>query len=119
MAFIPQRPQEARVQIVDGLGWREPVTVVVVYGEHEHASRATLRDALAPLRTHVLIDLSWCAFLDSSIVAVILAKHAELERVGHWLELVVPSRQIDLTRTVQRLGIGQLLAVREPGPPVP
>jgi anti-anti-sigma regulatory factor len=112
-------PRDARVRVVDGLGSRDPIAVVVLYGEHDYASREVLEDALEPIASNVLVDLSWCAFLDSSIVAVILAKHAELEAQGRWLELVVPSRHTDLARAIDRLGVSQLLAVREPAPPVP
>jgi anti-anti-sigma regulatory factor len=110
---------EPQVRVVAEMGARSPITVVVVYGEHDHGSRGLLRDALADLDSNVIVDLSWCAFMDSSIVAVILAKHAELVRAQRWLELIVPPRNRELARTVERLGVGHLMPVRVSAPPVP
>ena len=108
-----------RVRIVDGLGGHDPITVVVVYGEHDHAVRALLGDALAGIETNVIVDLTWCAFIDSSIVAVLLEQHAALVTEGRWLELVVPGRNREVARAIERLGVGHLVPVREAVPPVP
>jgi anti-anti-sigma regulatory factor len=110
---------EPQVRVVAEMGARSPITVVVVYGEHDHASRGLLRDALRALETNVIVDLSWCAFIDSSIVALLLEKHAELVRAGRWIELIVPVRNRELSRTIERLGVGHLVPVREQAPPVP
>ncbi len=47
-------------------------------------------DALDPIDTDVLVDLSWCTFVDSSVIALILGKHAALESAGHTLEIILP-----------------------------
>jgi anti-anti-sigma factor len=114
----PPGALEPRVRVVESLGPDAAITVVVAYGEHDHASREVIEDALAPLHANVIVDLSWCSFIDSSIVAVLLAKHAELEAEGRWLELVVPHTNIDLSRTIERLGVAHLVRVRETSPPL-
>lgn len=112
-----QRPP--RVVILDGLGQRGSATVVRVLGEHDYRYRHLLRDALAQIYSHVIIDLTWCSFLDSSVIAVILAKQTLLAADGRSLDVVVPAHHTTLTRTVERLGLGQLLSVHTQLPPVP
>jgi anti-anti-sigma regulatory factor len=104
------------VRVVEGLGPHGAISVVVVYGEHDHASRDVLADALAALQTSVIVDLSWCTFIDSSVVGVLLTKHAELEADGRWLELVVPPSNANLSRTIGRLGVAHLVRVRDSSP---
>jgi anti-anti-sigma regulatory factor len=108
-----------RIRVVEGMGARGAITVVVVYGEHDHASRGILRDALAGLETNVIVDLSWCVFLDSSTVAVVLERHAALAEEGLWLELIVPARNREIARAIERLGVGHLVPVLDPAPPLP
>jgi anti-anti-sigma regulatory factor len=76
-----------RVQTTTGLGYRRDIAIVFLYGEHDYGSRAMLETELAPLGGTVVVDLSWCAFLDSSIISIILAKHTQLQREGGHLGL--------------------------------
>ena len=64
-----------RVQTTTGLGYRRDIAVVFLYGEHDYGTREMLERELVPLDGTVVIDLSWCAFLDSSIISIILSKH--------------------------------------------
>jgi anti-anti-sigma regulatory factor len=102
-----------RVRTVTGLGHRCEVVVVFVHGEHDYGSRTVLEEALAPLGGAVVVDLSWCAFLDSSIVAVILSKHAELKKSGDRLEVIIPPAQEHLASLFDVLGLRALVQVRE------
>ncbi len=117
---LPNRYQPPpRVVIVDGLGNRGSATVVRVLGEHTYQYRHVLRDALVPIYSHVIVDLTGCSFLDSSVIAVILAKQTHLAADGRSLDVIVPAHHTTLTRTVELLGLGQLLSVHTPLPPVP
>jgi anti-anti-sigma regulatory factor len=104
------------VRVVDGLGRAHGSTVVFLYGEHDYAVRGAVESALDPLSGHVVVDLSWCAFLDSSIIAMILAKHAALARDGSELEIVLPPRHDHLAATFDQLGVRSLLHVRDAPP---
>jgi anti-anti-sigma regulatory factor len=107
----------ARVET--GLGRpRRPVTAVFLHGEHDFGSRELAGDALASIHTDVLIDLSWCTFVDSSIIAMILGKHAALEQEGHQLEVILPPTHTQLSRTFDRLGARSLLPVRDAPPSI-
>jgi anti-anti-sigma factor len=109
--FDRARPQALRV--VEGLGRGHGSTVVFLYGEHDYASRTAVESALDPLSGHIVVDLSWCAFLDSSIIAMLLAKHAALARDGAELEIVLPARHDHLSATFDQLGMRHLLHVRD------
>jgi anti-anti-sigma regulatory factor len=102
----------ARVEVVPGLGPGASIAVVVVRGALGHASRRVLAEALEPIKSSILVDLGQCMFIDADAIAVILAKHAELQADGRWLELVVPPEHQAVRRTIQRLGLTGLLGVR-------
>ena len=106
------------MRVEEGLGRpRRPVTAVFLHGEHDFGSRALAGDALEAIHSDVLIDLSWCTFVDSSLIAMMLAKHAALEREGYGLEVILPPTHTHLSRTFDRLGARRLLPVRD-APPV-
>ena len=111
------RERAPSVRVCPQLGSeRRSVTVVFVHGQHDFASRDLLARTLAPLRGHVLVDLSWCTFVDSSVISTILARHGELTREGGQLELIVPRTNEPLTRTFRRLGASALLPVHDGRP---
>ncbi len=119
MTWNPHRdlPGRPTVRVVAGLGQVTDTTVVFVHGEHDFGSRGIIEEALMPLRGLVLVDLSRCGFIDSSVIAVLLAKSTAIEREGGRLELIVPPRQAYLTSAVARLGVRGLLAVHDEPPP--
>jgi anti-anti-sigma regulatory factor len=101
-----------------GLGLpHQPVTVVFLHGEHDFGSRGLVADALEPIDGDVLVDLSWCTFVDSSVIALILGKHAALESAGHTLEIILPPSHGHLTRTFDRLGARTVVPIRDAPPP--
>ena len=88
-----------------------------LHGEHDFGSRGLVADALDPIDTDVLVDLSWCTFVDSSVIALILGKHAALEGAGHTLEIILPPTHAHLTRTFDRLGARAVVPIRDAPPP--
>ena len=102
-----------RVHTTTGLGYRRDIAVVFLYGEHDYGSRAMLETELAPLVGTVVVDLSWCAFLDSSIISIILSKHTQLEREGGHLEVIIPPTQEHLANLFGVLGLQGTLDVRD------
>jgi anti-anti-sigma regulatory factor len=113
MALQRQSESGARFRVVTNLGqWRE-TSVVFLFGEHDYSTRGTLESALAPLTGHVVIDLSWCEFVDSSVIAVMLAKHVSLASEGGRVELVAPPTHAHLMRSVETLGIRTIVGVHD------
>jgi anti-anti-sigma regulatory factor len=102
-----------------GLGRpRHPVTALFLHGEHDFGSRALVGEALAGVDSDVLVDLSWCTFIDSSVIAMLLAKHAELVDQGYRLEFIVPPTHVQLSRTFDRLGARALVPVHDAPPSI-
>ena len=93
------------VNIRRGLGSaRTPITVIHAVGAHDYASRGILAAALDGFEGHVVVDLTRCTFVDSSVIGQLLGKALELGKGGFRLELVVP-RSAPLARKVARLGL--------------
>jgi anti-anti-sigma factor len=91
--------------------------VVVMCGEHDVATSAELAAALAPLSGDILVDLSECDFIDSSIIGVVLAKSNVLEREGHELALRTPHASDSMvTRVIDIIGLRQILTVNDAPP---
>lgn len=87
--------------------------VITLRGEHDLATSSDVRAALGPIYGNVLVDLSDCRFIDSTVIGVLIGKHRELEREGHRLELIVPSANLVVTRSLSLVGMTSLLAVRD------
>ncbi len=91
--------------------------VVVLQGEHDLDTCAALEEALEPIFGNVLLDLSDCRFIDSSVIGVIVSEALALHREGHRLELIVPPANRQVTRVVDLLGLRELLVVHDGEPP--
>jgi anti-anti-sigma regulatory factor len=100
---------------LDRLRRGEYAAVVVLHGEHDLATCEGVRVALAPLLGHVLVDLSPCTFIDSSIISVLVHKGHMLIRDGHGLDLRV-ARGSAVAQTVQLVQLGDMLPVLEEEP---
>jgi anti-sigma B factor antagonist len=93
--------------------------VVSLHGEHDLSTAPTIRDALSPLYGAILLDLSSCDFIDSTVIRTVLDKHRQLETDGHRLELLVPSDRKPISRVLDVSGLRQILTVHDtmPGSP--
>jgi anti-anti-sigma factor len=91
--------------------------VVSLHGEHDLATRDQLIDALAGIFGNVLVDLSDCPFIDSTVIVALIAQMQELEREGHRLDLVVPPGNASIARIVDVVGMRDLVIVHESIPP--
>jgi anti-anti-sigma regulatory factor len=113
----PVPPIPAKIRVRHGLGdARRPITVIEAIGAHDYGSRAMLVRALESVDGHVIVDLSSCTFIDTTVIGAIIGKALALDRVGHRLELVMPPTA-PFARMVDRLQIGMLLPVLDELPP--
>jgi anti-anti-sigma factor len=87
--------------------------IVRLCGEHDMSTSDDVLAAIAPIAGDVLIDLSDCGFLDSTVIRVLLSSYDARARQGCRLELVVPVANTTMTRTMEISGIRELLAVHE------
>jgi anti-anti-sigma factor len=87
--------------------------VVALFSEHDLHSRAALRAALAYAaeERNVLVDLSRCTFIDSSIISLLLATQRTLNARAGRCELVIPPQVGYVTRLFAITGIAGLFTV--------
>ena len=65
--------------------------IVALRGEHDIATAAEASAALGAVEGNVLVDLSDCTFLDSTVIGVLFVRNEELARDGCRLEVLVPA----------------------------
>ena len=84
--------------------------IVLLRGEHDLATGNELRAVLASIDGNVLVDLSACEFIDSTVISVLIASDHERAKEGQRLELRVREGG-QIARTIEVSGVGQLLVV--------
>jgi anti-anti-sigma factor len=97
---------------VDVLAEGAPYTAIVrLSGGHDVATSRHLRDALRSADGDVLLDLSGCEFIDSSVIFVIFADCNARARNGLRLDLLVPPSNRAVARTLEIAGARHVLGV--------
>ena len=108
-----QAPQPRAIEVDLGPFAAPPFAARVrLSGEHDLATSRDVIDTLASLYGDVLVDLSACEFIDSTIIAALLESARERQREGQRLELLVPIENAVVTRTLEVAGAGSLLTIR-------
>jgi anti-anti-sigma factor len=89
--------------------------VVALRGEHDLNSRPAVAAALARASGHgdVLVDLCDCAFIDSTIIGVVVAAFQAQADAGRRLELVVPPAAQALRRVTEVAGLATFMTIHE------
>jgi anti-anti-sigma factor len=87
--------------------------IVKVGGEHDIATIPRIRETLELIHGSVLVDLSDCTFLDSSVIHAFVADARERRREWQSLELIVPAANANVARTLQVSGLSEVLVVHE------
>jgi anti-anti-sigma factor len=123
----PELPADPEMPRANGVAARTP-TIEVGYapdsvpgyealvslgGEHDLASSDELRATLEPIFGNVLVDLTRCEFMDSTVIGVLLAKQKDMQREGLRLDLVVPRENAAVARVIDVVGMRGLLTVHE------
>jgi anti-anti-sigma factor len=91
------------------------VAIVTLCGEHDLATRAEIGATLGRVggEADVLVDLSECSFIDSSVIGALVAAFQAFVERGRRLELVVPSEAVTIQRVVKVAGLATFLAIHE------
>ncbi len=87
--------------------------IVNVRGEHDLGNRQALAETLAVVadRCDVLVDLSECTFIDSTVLGVLLAASQEREAAGTRLGLVIPPGTHIVYRITEVAGVAAFLPI--------
>jgi anti-anti-sigma factor len=85
--------------------------VVSLRGEHDMATAPEIVKAISSIAGNVLVDLSTCDFVDSSMVSALLTGSQDLEREGHRLELLVPGDNAVVLHTLDLIGLREVIVI--------
>jgi anti-anti-sigma factor len=94
---------------------RADIAFVRLRGEHDLSTKPRLTEALteASAKRNVLVDLSECTFMDSSVIAALFLARTKLDLRDGRLELVIPREAATLQRTAEVTALGVMLRVHE------
>jgi anti-anti-sigma factor len=114
---------EANLQAPPAVGTAQPsievafhrlgVAIVTMRGAHDASRSQALRDALAGAepQLNVLVDLSECTTVDSSVIAALVATAGDLQARGGALALIIPAKAIAVQRVAKLAGLAELLPI--------
>ena len=110
------RPIELRM---DAAGTHEYAVVLKLRGEHDLATAVEIQDALDSIWGNLLVDLSECDFIDSTVISVLIRDSRTRAREGHDLALLAPLENATITRTLEIAGLHDALLIHtsDPGSP--
>jgi anti-anti-sigma factor len=91
------------------------VAIVTLRGEHDLTTRAAINDALtrAGDGSHVLVDLSECSFIDSTVIGVLVLAFQAYGEQGRRLELAIPPSASAVQRVAKVTGLTTFFAIHE------
>jgi anti-sigma B factor antagonist len=96
--------------------YRRPgIALIKLRGEHDFANRQDLIEALATAsaKPNVLVDLSECTFMDSTVIAAFFRAREILRRRGGRLELVIPQAATTIQRVARVTTLDKILPIHE------
>jgi|tagenome__1003787_1003787.scaffolds.fasta_scaffold19552200_2 anti-sigma B factor antagonist len=89
------------------------VAIVTMQGEHDLSTAPHISKALAEARRHsdVVVDLSSCSLIDSTVIGVLVATAADIRAGGENLVLAVPAGESLVTRVVEMTHLAEIFPV--------
>jgi anti-anti-sigma factor len=91
------------------------IAVVTMYGEHDISTEPLLARALEEAAAHssVVVDLSGCSFIDSTVIAALIRGASATHARGDRFALVIPPEQRQVARIAQMVRLGELLSLHD------
>jgi anti-anti-sigma factor len=91
------------------------VVLVTLRGEHDLNTRLELGEALARAgeESSVLVDLSECDFIDSTVIGALVVGFQTVSERGRRFELTIPADAKAVQRVVQVAGLATFLTIHE------
>jgi anti-anti-sigma factor len=90
--------------------------IVSLRGEHDLASAAEVTRAIGAIAGNVLVDLTAGSFIDSTIIEALIGNAKDLEREGHFLEIVAPPENSVILRTLEIVGMRDVMVIHPARP---
>jgi len=109
--FSSEGPQPGTVEVAH-LG-RAGLAVVTMHGEHDLSTIPLLQPAFEQAIAHsnVLVDLSDCAFIDCTVIALLMRAANAVQARGEQLALVIPPEQRHVSRAAAMTGLSEFFGV--------
>jgi anti-anti-sigma factor len=110
----PRTDGEARPPIdvrLDRDGTSGYTAIVSLCGEHDLASAVDIQETLGSIWGNVLVDLTACEFIDSTVIGVLVRDYQLRHREGQRLELLVPAENTTISRTLEITGMRDALTI--------
>jgi anti-sigma B factor antagonist len=103
----PSRGTVELVQHAPGL------VVVSVRGEHDLGTSPELTQALEQAAAHskVVVDLSTCSFIDSTVISALIKSARSVQARGEQFVLVMPAEQRQVARVAQMTQLAEIFPV--------
>jgi anti-anti-sigma factor len=92
----------------------DALAIVELVGEHDLGRYKPISDALhlaAARRRHVLVDLSRCAFIDSTVVTLLLVARDEVTSDHGRFALIIPTETSAIARVADVMGLVELFTI--------
>jgi anti-anti-sigma factor len=91
------------------------VAVVTLRGEHDLSTRPVLAQALqlAAAHSNVVVDLSECAFIDSTAINEFIKSSRHVQASGERFMLVIPPEQAHVARVARMVQLAEIFEVHE------
>jgi anti-anti-sigma factor len=91
------------------------IALVKLHGEHDLSGKEALATVLATAsdQLNVLVDLSECTFMDSSVIGVLILAGQDVTQRGGRLELVIPAEATTAHYVAKITGLEEFLAIHE------
>jgi anti-anti-sigma factor len=89
------------------------LAVVRMHGEHDLGTEPALMRALAEAaaNSNVLVDMSECDFIDSTVIAALLRVARTVTERGERFALYIPAAQRQITRIADMTHLAELLPI--------
>ena len=91
------------------------VALVTMRGEHDLSTQPVVERALqlAAAHSNVVVDLSECSFIDSTVISEFIKTSERVRASGEQIMLVIPPAQTHLGRIAKMVGLAQIFEVHE------
>ena len=92
-----------------------PPSLVTLRGEHDVGSWTDVAFALAAAgaQSTVLVDLSECTFMDSTVITALLVAAKQLHARDGALEVFIPADAVAIRRTLELMNVDAMLSTHE------
>jgi anti-sigma B factor antagonist len=90
------------------------LAVVRMRGEHDISTVPELTQALERAAAHsdVLVDLSECDFIDSSVIGLLIGTSKNLQERDEQLVVVIPAESTNVARVADMVRLSELMPVK-------